>query len=145
MDLDQKKALLDASLERAAEKLGDITPHVLALYYRRHPDAEHYFDSLISGGRARLEQQMVDQVLYCLMEWHASPTQIKIILLEAVPHHAEVLHVRPQLFSELIIAVCDTLIATIPARETAELAVWAELREALTSGVDHAARIALAS
>jgi len=37
MDLEAKKAALNSSLERAAEDLGDITPHVMAAYYARNP------------------------------------------------------------------------------------------------------------
>jgi AcrR family transcriptional regulator len=142
MDLDRKKALLESSLERAAEALGDVTPQVMAAYYQRHPEARQRFDELLPGGGRRLEQEMVEQALYCLMEWYNAPAEIEIILTNTVPHHAETLGVRPQLFSELIAAVCDTIAATIPAHEAGERAVWRELREEMQRLVDEGARFA---
>lgn len=127
MSLDRKKALLDVILERAAEQLGDITPHVMDAFYRRFPDAQARFADLASGERIKLEQQMVEQALYCLMVWLDSRAQIEIIFHTTIPHHAQTLSVRPELFSELIAAVHATIAATIPAQEAGETAVWNDL------------------
>lgn len=131
MDAQDKGLLLDASLERAAGQLGDITPLVYETYYQRCPEARAKFTELYPGGAERLEGEMVEQALYCLMEWFRSPGEIEIVLLGTVPHHIETLGIEPYLFSELIIAVCDTLEATVPDNAADERAVWAELRGAM--------------
>lgn len=135
-DIERAKALLDSSLERAADRLGDITPHVMSLLYSRFPEARERFETLYPGGRERLEQEMVEQALFCLMEWLNDRAVIEIILTTTIPHHAEVLAVAPKLFSGLVTAVCDTITATIPAHETAEHAVWAELHAAIQAQVE---------
>ncbi|KAF0179895.1 MAG: hypothetical protein IV086_11980 [Hyphomonadaceae bacterium] len=127
MDLGAKKALLDVILQRAADQLGDLTPHVMDAFYRRFPDAKLRFADLANGERLKLEQQMVEQALYCLMVWLDGRPQIEIIFHTTIPHHAQTLSVRPELFSELIAAVHATIAATIPAQETEETAVWNEL------------------
>lgn len=142
MNIDEKKALLYSSLERAAEHLGDITPQVMALYYERYPDARQRFDELNNRGRLRLEGEMVEQVLYCLMTWYDSSGGIESILVNTIPHHVDTLNVRPQLFSELITAVCDTVTVTIPLHETGELSVWRKLHETMKSLVEEGARFA---
>jgi hypothetical protein len=136
MDLERKKALLFSSLERAADKLGDITPHTMALFYHRYPQAMALFEELYPGARLSLEGEMVQQILFCLMEWYDSASEIEIILTTTVPHHIETLKVRPELFQDLINAVCDTIVATIPTSKHDEQAVWAELRGVMTALVD---------
>lgn len=132
MTVNAKQDLLTASLERAASALGDITPHVMAAYYARHPDTVALFESHQSGGRHALEGEMVEQIIYCLMEWFEAPEKIEIIFISTVPHHIDTLNVTPAQFSDLIGAVCDTVVATIPRHHAGELAVWEELRGALT-------------
>jgi hypothetical protein len=46
MDNATGKLLLESSLERAAEVLGDLTPHVFEAYYRRIPEARQRFEEL---------------------------------------------------------------------------------------------------
>lgn len=133
MSLDRKKALLGVILERAAEQLGDITPHVMDTYYRRFPDARSRFADLASGERTALEQQMVEQALYCLVVWLDSPAQIEIIFHTTIPHHAQTLSVRPELFSELIAAVHATIQATLPVQEAEAHALWNELHMGMKS------------
>lgn len=135
MDVERAKALLDASLDRAAAELGDVTPHAMALFYAKHPEARERFDALYPGGRERLEQEMVEQALFCLMEWLNDRAVIEIILTTTVPHHAEVLAVSPELFLGLLGAVHDTVRATIPAHATEELAVWADIHAGLRAHV----------
>ena len=131
MDRDRKKALLDRSLERAAEALGDITGPVYDLYYARHPEAREDFAYHDPGGRAQLEGTMVEQALYCLMEWFDSPGEIEIILLTTIPHHIETLGVSIEQFTRLLAAVCEVLNGTIPPGEIEERAVLAELEKSL--------------
>ena len=128
----EKLERLNASLERCAEKIGDITPVAIATYYRAFPQARARFDTLSPNGRHQLEGQMVMQVLYCAMEWFSSPGEIEVILMTTVPHHIRTLEVAMELFSGLVTAVCDTVAGTIPPEMAEERAVWAELRAVLT-------------
>jgi len=63
MELPIKKAALEVSLERAAEQLGDITPHVYETYYRRFREAKADFDYHFPGDSHPLEGEMVEQAL----------------------------------------------------------------------------------
>lgn len=145
MDIERSKALLETSLERAAETIGDITPQVMSLYYARHPEAVAAFDRLAPNKRVTLEQQMVEQGLYALMDWNRASTEIEVVFLNAVPHHADILDVRPELFADLLTAICDTIVATIPEHETEERAVWRDLNEAMQALVRSSARHAIRS
>ncbi len=124
----EKKALLDASLERAAELLGDITPQVMAAYYARQPGGLESFEFHSLGDLNQLEGQMIEQVIYCLMQWYESPGEIEIILLTTIPHHIDTLKIAPQFFADLIEVTCDVIAGTIPAEATDEQAVWEEVR-----------------
>lgn len=142
MDVTEKQALIQTSLERAAEALGDITKPVYALYYSRCPEARARFTSLYPQGQERLEGTMVEQVVYCLMYWFESPGEIEVVLISTIPHHIETLGVTGDMFSRLITAVCDTVTATIPPEAEAEHAVWRELHAELTGLCEESARYA---
>ena len=133
MDLETRKALLHSSLERVVDVLGDITAPVMALYYARHPEARALFTYHDRNNPARLEGTMVEQVLYCLMQWYDSPGEIEIILITTLPHHIETLGVSNALFCALLTAVCDTVVETIPQAECGERAVWRELHDTLVA------------
>jgi hypothetical protein len=83
---------------------------------------------------------MVQQSLYCLMEWLASPGEIEIVLIGTVPHHAETLDVPPALFTGFLDAVADTVAETIPPDHAAERALWDEIRADLCTIIDQAAQ-----
>ncbi|MCH7629820.1 MULTISPECIES: hypothetical protein [Novosphingobium] len=141
---DKDLVLLDTGLTRAAEALGDITPRVMQRLLARFPEAAQRFDSLCSWDRtpevrARLEGEMVEQALYCLMRWLESPQEVEIILYGSVPHHAETLDVPPAMFTGLLEAVCDEIIATIPADVGDELQLWQSLRADLVALIARAA------
>ena len=127
MDLEHKLALLTAILERAAATLGDITPHVMAAYYLRHPEAVAVFEHHEPGNRLSLEGEMVGEIVYCLMEWFEAPGKIEVVLVTTVPHHLATLEIPAVLFHDLITAVCETIGGTIPAAASAEQAIWAQL------------------
>ncbi len=137
MDIEEKKALLFSSLERAAEELGDITPYVMERYYGRLPEGRVQFQELHEWNQGTLEGAMVEQTLYCLMEWYESPGEVEIILVTTVPHHLETLDVPLELFTGLIDTVCETIVSTIPEQEKGELAVWEELHTTIRGLVDH--------
>jgi len=134
-----KQALLDKGLERAAEALGDITGPVVAAFYARFPQAREAFDRLALGARHKLEAEMVEQVLYCVMNWFDRPGEIEVILLGSVQHHGDTLLVDPAWYEGLIAAAIDVLVATIPAQAADERAIWAEVARELRGLVMQAA------
>ena len=127
--------LLEQTLTRDAEQIGDITQPVMALYYQRYPEAITAFDAHAQGNRAALEGDMVERILYCLMYWLDSPGEIEIMLTGSVIHHADTLLVTPTWFEEMLRATADVIGDTIPAGNSEELAVWgrlcSELREVI--------------
>ncbi len=131
MDRAEKLALLEASLTRAAEVLGDVTPHVMTLYYARHPGAAASFEHHGLGKTAALEGEMIENCLYCLMYCLERPTEIEILLENSVPHHHFTLEVPLGWYQGLVDAAIDVIAGTVPADAAAELQVWAEIRERL--------------
>lgn len=139
METADKRALLESSLERAAEEIGDITKPVMDLYYQRFPNSREAFERLWPGRRDTLEGEMTERTLYCLMQWFDSPGEIEIMLMGSVPHHNATLQVRPEWFAGFIDATADVITATIPADRGDEQAVWQELRAELQELVDQSA------
>ena len=131
MQIPEKQVLLDSSIERAAALLGDLTPHVFARYYPAFPEAHERFEELSLHSRNSLEGQIIEQSLYCLMQWFESPGQIRIVIVGTVSHHIETLQISPSCFSGLMDTICDVIVSTIPADCPGERAVWQELREAM--------------
>jgi hypothetical protein len=131
MRLEEKKALLHVSLERAAELLGDITQPTMEHYYLRFPAARSAFEELWQGNRSQLEGEMVERALYCLMYWFESPGEIEILLSGSVLHHNDTLRVPPEWYGGLIDATTDVIVGTIPPDHGPELDVWDELRREL--------------
>ncbi len=131
METAEKAALVEETLSRAAEKIGDVTPAVMEIYYRRHPEALAAFEAHALGKRSHLEGQMVENSLHCLMHWVQSPGEIEVLLSGSVPHHRDTLHVPPEWYSAFIEATADVIAQTIPAHHTTEIAVWDDVRDAL--------------
>lgn len=131
MDAATKQHLLDSSLTRAADLLGDITPHVFERFYPAHPVAFDRFEELSLHRRHELEGQMIEQSLYCLMQWFESPDSVRIIIVGTLPHHVETLDVPLTAFAGLMDTICTVIDSTIPADQPDERAIWVELREAM--------------
>ncbi len=127
MDKAQKLAIVETSLERAAEQLGDISTPVMERYYLAFPDAQTSFEEHGLGNTAGLEAEMLDSVLYCLMNWLDRPEEIRIMFGSTVPHHEDALHVRYEWFSGLVAAAYDIIVETIPHDQAGELEVWQEI------------------
>lgn len=136
----EKAALVDNILMRAAEHIGDITAPAMAVYYRRHPEAQAAFEAHGLGSRAHLEGMMIENSVYCLMNWVNSPGEIEILLGGSVPHHNDTLQVPPDWYGALIEATAEVIAATIPAENNAELAVWNEVRRDLRGVIDDCRR-----
>ena len=62
--------------------------------------------------------------------------EVRIILANTVPHHAITMQVPLALLGGMLDAVCDTVLATVPAHAEEERAVWNDLRAALTNAVN---------
>jgi hypothetical protein len=137
MRVEQKKLLLEESLERVVEQIGDITQPTMERYYFRLPAAREAFERLWPGNRSQLEGEMVERALYCLMYWFDSPGEIEIMLGGSVLHHNDTLRVPPEWYAGLIDATVDVIVATIPPANGAELEVWDELRRELGGLVEH--------
>jgi hypothetical protein len=123
--------LLDTLLQRAADRLGDLRPHVMKRFYGRFPHALDIFETESAGNREKLEGDMVEQTLYCLMTWVERPTEIRIVLQSTVPHHEAALHVPEALFGGFVDAVVETIADTIPAEARAERDLLASLQAGL--------------
>jgi hypothetical protein len=52
MRVEQKKLLLEESLERVVEQIGDITQPTMERYYLRFPAAREAFERLWPGNRS---------------------------------------------------------------------------------------------
>jgi hypothetical protein len=128
--------LLDASLERAAEVLGDITAPAMTRFYETYPEARAAFEHHAFGNRAKLEAEMVENALYWAMNWLDRPTEIIIQMGSSVPHHQETLKVVPPWYGGLLNSVIDVIAETIPADAPAELALWKRIRKELGETVE---------
>lgn len=128
MDRAEKMALLDQSLARAAEAIGDITPVVMARYYARFPEAAASFERHGMGRTAALEAEMVDNGLYCLMHCIERPIEIELLLDNSVPHHHFTLQVPIAWYQGLLDAIVDLIAETVPADAADEQRLWDEIR-----------------
>lgn len=133
-----KQQLVERSLERAAEQLGDITAPLMARYYASFPVAKASFTHHGLGRRDLLETEMVGNVLYCLMTWFERPEEIRIILYDSVPHHADTLKVGADWYRGMLDAGIDLIEETLPEDATDERAAWAEMRAGLAEAIARA-------
>jgi hypothetical protein len=140
VDTIERVSLLEQSLHRAAAQIGDITGPVMARYYQRHPEAMAAFDAHAHGNRRALEGDMVERVLYCLMQWLESPGEIEMLLTGSVIHHNDTLQIPPTWFDELVNATADILVETIPPENRAEITVWEDLRNDLHKLIEDSSR-----
>jgi len=133
-------ALVETTLTRAAEQLGDITEPVMADFYRRFPEARAMFAHHGRLYPANLEGEMVQQALYCLMHWFEAPGEVEIVLLGSVPHHNDTLEVPPAIYQGLLQATAAIIGDTIPAENLLEQAAWQSLREQLAAVIEQGGR-----
>jgi len=138
VDIETKKALLDTSLERAADLLGDITQPTMTHYYKRFPDARSSFEEHGLGRATSLETEMIDSVLYCLMYWLERRFEIEIIFGSSVPHHEETLHIKHEWYVGLVQSAAAVISDTIPKTERAELEIWREISDGLVGAMEAA-------
>lgn len=123
-----KVKLLNLGLERAADRLGDVTPLAIQRFLDQFPQADAAFELHWSGSRRELEGQMVENALYCLMTWLEDPQDVACLLTDSVPHHKLTLHVDPAWYGGLIDATAEVIAETIPEEFVDEIVVWQGLR-----------------
>lgn len=127
----ERTAILDSILTRAADRLGDLREPVMQHYYRRFPEALALFEEHGLNNRQKLEGEMIESVLYCIMSWIENPAEVAIVLFSTVPHHGDTLKVPVRCFTGLIDTAIDQIAATIPPEASAEAALLAEIRDSL--------------
>ena len=137
---EQRQALIETSFYRAAECLGDITPNVVELYYQRFPAARERFEALSCDNRRQLEGEMVEQTVYCMLQYHEAPTEIDIVFFSTLPHHVETLQIPLRFFTGFLDCVTDVVKATIPPDHHDELSAMEELSAKLHAPIDTASR-----
>ena len=128
-------ALIERSLERAGEAIGDITAPLMARFYAAHPAAQASFEHHGLGKRALLEAEMVGNVLYCLMTWFERPEEIRIILYDSIPHHQETLKVEAGWYEGMLWAGIDLIEDILPEDADDERAAWAAMRAGLAETI----------
>ena len=100
----------------------------MAKYYARHPEAKISFQEHGLGNNVKLEAEMVESVVYCLMNWYDRPEEIRIMFGSTVPHHKHALNVSSEWFAGLIDAAITVISGTVPETSKEELVIWAEIR-----------------
>lgn len=129
----QGEELVDRILERAADALGDLTPLVMERYYAAMPQAMERFEFHQPVRREKLEGEMIEQALYCLMRWHRERSEIEIILATTVPHHLFALAIPLELFTGMVDAICEVVAGSIPTDNADELQCWHGLHREMTA------------
>ena len=128
---------LEMILERAATELGDINPLVLKHYYAKYPEAKERFVHHGINNVERLENEMVESALYCLMIFFERPSEIEILLGEMVPHH-EFLEIPLSFFTGLMESVFEVIERTVPPEEEQSREILRDLKRQLVSAIEQA-------
>ena len=135
MNNTEKLAVLEEILYKAAEDLGDINPRVMEEFYLAYPAALPLFIEHGGMKKDRLENDMVESAVYCLMSWFENPAEIEIMFSHTVPHH-EILNIPPEFFSGLLMTTMSVIEKTLTDSDEVKLAVWTELKTKLLSLVN---------
>lgn len=134
MDAGQQQ-IIEAGLERAADRLGDVTAPVIAEFYRRYPEAEASFRHHAPANPASLEAEMVGNALYYVMTWFESPAEARIAFDSSVPHHRVALGVPPDWYRGFLEAFLD-VVEPAAVAGAADQAAWHDLRAGLVGLVE---------
>jgi len=139
LTLAERMTLMETTLERAAEAVGDLTRPVRDRFYRRYPEAAASFHELGLGEPGPLEARMIESALFCLMHWLEESTVVKTLVDVYLPHHCITLNVREEWFQGMVEETADIVMETIPPEQAAEQAVWGEIRAGLIAAIADAA------
>lgn len=120
--------LFERCLEYTAEHVGDFHRPLLDRFYQELPEAKAQF-ARHANANNKLEDDMIEQALYCLMTWYERPAEIQIVLRDTVPHHIETLDIPMVYFEGLISTLLDIITEATPAEAEQEHQVLLKLRE----------------
>ncbi|WP_324826976.1 hypothetical protein [Qipengyuania zhejiangensis] len=123
-----RASLAQIGLERLADVYGEATEPVLARFYARHPDARASFDHHGLGRTRELEDRMVAESFFLLLQWVDNPATARIDQGTAVIHHNDTLLVPARWYLGLVDAALEVLMATLPLDADAERALWLSIR-----------------
>jgi len=140
MNKERNHELVETTLYRAAETIGDITGPVMKRYYERFPHAREMFEHHAGATIHTLEGEMVNQALYCLMSWYRSQAEVEIVLLNSVPHHADTLEVPPEAYRGLLQTTAEVIGDSIPGENVEELVAWRGLCDGLFAVIEQSRR-----
>ena len=132
---DEKRALVETSLERASEIVGDITGPVMERFYARCPEAREAFVRLGAGDHLHIEARMVENCLYYMMEWYGRPKEVSTLIEDTVPHHVRTLEVSAGWYRDMLEAALGVVMETIPDDAPAERQAWEELRAGVVGDI----------
>ena len=104
---------VEDALTHVGDTVGDISAQVMARFYAMHPEMRAAFERLSLGKPRGLEGEMVEQIVFSLMELLHHPSEVRIMLQTTVPHH-EFLKVPTQCFNALIDCVVDVVLEELP-------------------------------
>lgn len=120
-------------LSDVSQAMGDITQAVSELLYREAPDVEPAFTRLSQGSVALLEGSMVEQVIYCIMDWHDAREEIELKLINTIPHHVRTLSVSVAHFVALVDAVFSVIMSGVPHMgDWREVEFWKKFRKEMS-------------
>jgi hypothetical protein len=72
------------------------------------------------------------------MTWFERPEEIRIILYDSVPHHADTLKVGADWYQGMLWAGIGLIEETLPAGAADERAAWEEMRAGLSEAIEKA-------
>lgn len=127
-------ALIESSLEQAAQRCDDLTPLVYERLFRQQPDMEPLF-CMDANGQVRGE--MLSQVIRAILDFIGERQYAATLIQSEAMNHAGY-DVPPHVFGTFFGVVADTLREVLGADWTAEIdAAWRELLVELDYYVTH--------
>lgn len=127
----QADRLAHQTLERAAETIGDVTQPAMDLFFERFPEGRSLFTAHASATVGNLEGQMVESVVFYILQWIEQPGEVRMALGQSAWHHFGSLGVEPAHFEGLIDSVHEVIGNTIPLAEKDELDAWMSISASL--------------
>ena len=126
---DKKAALIDEIFSLAAEELGDITTPVITRAYQLCPEGHKAFQThALTNNLFDLEANMVEQTLYCILDWTRNREASKVAVFSTLPHHIETLEVSLEMFLSPFEALFDVIERVILPSDTLQQTAWQTLR-----------------
>ena len=126
---------LDRVLQFACDAYGDITPQVSEHFHARHPDARKAIEERYPGRLAELEGLMVEQALYCIMQWPIDRQEVEFILGTVGPQHASTFGIGTEHFIGFFDSVFAVIRQTIPSHALPESRIFGSLQSELQTSI----------